>query len=174
MSWACADLCDDHGDEVSVVELPLRRMGRVGEICGPAATISTREDNTLVRAALETAGEDRVLVVDGGGSMRCALVGDTLVSLAIEGGWAGIVVNGAIRDSGLIATMDLGVWALGTNPRRSEKADQGRRDVPVRLGATVIHPGDWVYVDVDGMIVAPRRLHEPPASERSPLGFRRV
>ena len=111
-----------------------------------------------MRAAVSEPGGGRVLVIDGGGSRRCALVGDKLAGLAASRGWAGLVVNGCVRDAAEIGGIDLGVRALGTTPVRSAKHGAGKRDVPVRLGGALIRPGDHLYADEDGVLVAPRDL----------------
>jgi RraA family protein len=116
------------------------------------------ENNPLVRAALEEAGRGRVLVVDGGGSLRCALLGDNLAAMAVANGWAGIVVHGCIRDSADIGRMDLGVKALATFPLKSSKRDPGARDVPVSFAGVTVRPGDWVVADGDGLLVAAEEL----------------
>lgn len=149
---ATADIMDDH-PEAQVLDPALRSFGAVAAFAGPAHTVVAPEDNTLVRAELETAGNGRVLVVDGLGSMRCALVGDNLAQLGVDNGWAGIVVNGCIRDSAVIATMAIGVKALGTNPRKSLKRDQGSVAETVRCLGAEIAEGAWIYADADGVIV---------------------
>ena len=116
------------------------------------------EDNSLVRATLETPGNNRVLVVDGGGSMRCALVGDQFGVLAVNNGWAGIIVYGCIRDSRVIGAMDLGVFALGTHPRKSVKKNVGEAEIPVTFGGVTFTPGHYVYADEDGVIVSATAL----------------
>lgn len=149
-----ADLMDDHPD-AQVAEPALRAFGASPAFAGPIHTVVAPEDNTLVRSELETAGEGRVLVVDGFGSKRCALVGDNLAQLAIDNGWAGIVVNGCIRDAAVIDQMPIGVHALATNPRKSVKADQGRVGGAVAfLGVTFV-PGAMLHADLDGVVVMP-------------------
>src|SRR5690606_22859401 len=125
---------------------------------GPVTTVKVFEDNSLVRQALEEPGEGRVLVVDGGGSMRCALLGDQLAAMAQCNGWAGVVVYGCIRDSADIARIDLGVKALQTHPLRSVKKGVGERDVPVTFAGITIRPGDYLYADEDGVVVADEQL----------------
>jgi regulator of ribonuclease activity A len=151
---ATADLLDAHPD-LAVCEPALVSFGGVAAFCGPIATVVAPEDNTLVRATLETPGEGRVLVVDGLGSVRCALVGDNLAQLAIDNDWAGIVVNGAIRDSAVIDAMDVGVKALATNPRKSVKRDLGVAGATVTFLGVTFAPGWWCYADDDGVVVSP-------------------
>lgn len=154
-----ADLVDAHDAEVGFCHLPFRRFGRLRRIAGVIRTVRTFEDNTLVRKCLEEDGKGRVLVVDGAGSTRVALVGDVLAALARDHGWAGIVVNGGIRDSAEIDTMDVGVFALGTSPKKSAKGGFGEVDVPVRFGGVELVPGHVLYADDDGILVAARALH---------------
>ena len=149
---ATADIMDDH-PEAQVLHPALRSFGGVTRFAGPAHTVVAPEDNTLVRAELETPGDGRVLVVDGLGSMRCALVGDNLAQLGVDNGWAGIVVNGCIRDATVIGDMAIGVKALGTNPRKSVKRDQGVVGTAVRCLGAEITEGAWLYADADGVVV---------------------
>ncbi|RME33742.1 MAG: ribonuclease E inhibitor RraA, partial [Gammaproteobacteria bacterium] len=125
MSFATADLYDAHEDRLQVALPIFRDYGGRRRFCGPISTVKAFEDNTLVRAALEEPGEGRVLVVDAGGSLRCAMVGDNLAQLGIDNGWSGIVVHGCIRDSGPIGEMAIGVKAMATNPRKSVKRGEG-------------------------------------------------
>lgn len=147
-----ADLCDEHPD-AEVLELAFVSYGAVPGFDGPAVTVALYEDNSLVGETLREPGEGRVLVVDGGGSRRRALVGDNLAQRAVDNGWAGIVVHGCIRDAQQIAGIGVGIKALGTNPRKTEKRGEGRRDIPVRFGGVTIRPGDHVYADLDGVVV---------------------
>ncbi|KAI3429703.1 hypothetical protein D9Q98_005788 [Chlorella vulgaris] len=162
-----ADLCDVyHPEAVDVVSQPLvqimqplfKDLGGHLRFRGKAATVKCFEANPLVRAALEEPGEGRVLVVDGGASMRCALLGDNIAEMAHKNGWSGIIINGCIRDSEDISKMPLGVKALATYPLKSAKRDKGLRDVPVSFAGVTVRPGDWVYADKDGVIVAPEEL----------------
>jgi regulator of ribonuclease activity A len=158
MDFMTTDLCDAHGDEVQVMAPMLRSYGGSKAFAGPIATLKVFEDNGLVRAALETAGDGRVLVIDGGGSLRCALVGDQLAALAVKNGWNGIVVHGCIRDSRAIAGMGIGLLALATHPRKTVKKNQGDREVPVNFGDVTFRPGEWLYADEDGVLVSPTSL----------------
>lgn len=160
MDPATTDLSDAHPNEVQVADPGLRDFGGRRSFHGPICTVRAPEDNSLVRRALEEPGNGRVLVVDGGGSMRCALLGDQLAALAVKNGWTGVVVNGCIRDSEAIAGMALGVKALGTHPRKSEKRNEGQRDLPVRFAGVEFVPGDHLYADADGVITSQRALHE--------------
>lgn len=158
MILATTDLCDAYGDEVRVVEPVFRDFGGRRHFAGLIYTLSVRDDNVLVREMLAQPGNGRVLVVDGGGSLRCALLGDQLATLACENGWSGIVVNGAVRDAEALSTIDVGVKALATCPRRSAKNGLGQRDVPVAFGGVTFAPGDWLAADADGIVVADKPL----------------
>lgn len=148
------DLADAHGEAVRISEPVWRDFGGVVEFGGPALCVRAPEDNTVVRAALEEPGEGRVLVVDGGGSRRCALLGGNLAALGAENGWAGIVVHGCVRDSEEIAACRIGVKALATHPRRSDKEGRGARDVECAFAGLVVRSGEHVYADEDGLLVA--------------------
>lgn len=153
MSFATADLCDEYGDDVRVLPPLFCHYGRRTSFAGPACTLRVFEDNTLVRSTLETPGENRVLVVDGGGSTRCALMGDNLAQLLIDNNWAGAIINGCIRDSAAIDSMDVGVRALASHPRKSRKLGHGESGVGVVIEGGRIEPGDMVHADADGIIV---------------------
>ncbi|HSH43334.1 MAG TPA: ribonuclease E activity regulator RraA [Arenicellales bacterium] len=153
-----ADLYDAYGDLLQVADPLFRQFGRREAFAGPIATVKVFEDNTLVRANLETAGGGYVLVVDGGGSLRCALVGDLLAQLAIDNDWAGIIVNGCIRDSREIDAMDIGIKALATNPAKSEKRGEGQENLVVRFAGVSFTPGHYVYADSDGILVSDKDL----------------
>lgn len=150
-----ADISDAH-PEAQVAAPILRDFGAKDTFCGPIATVKVFEDNTLVRATLETDGRGRVLVVDGGGSTRCALVGDRLAALAMDNGWAGVVVFGCIRDSAVIAAMDVGIKALAAMPKKSVKRGEGTADIPVAFAGVTFSPGAWLYADRDGIVVCAR------------------
>lgn len=153
-----ADLYDDFSDEVNVAAPVFRAFGRREAFSGPVATLKVFEDNTMVRAALETPGDGRVLVVDGGGSLRCALVGDKLARLAIDNGWSGLIINGCIRDSGEINRMDIGIKALAAHPAKSAKRGEGQEDIAVAFAGVTFAPGRHVYADADGIVVADEDL----------------
>jgi len=135
-----------------------RDLGGSLAFSGQAATVKCFESNPLVRAALEEKGNGRVLVVDAGASRRCAVLGDNLAEMGVKNGWSGIIVNGCIRDSAVIATMPIGVKALGTHPLKSSKRDIGLRDVTVLFAGVTVQAGDWVYADKDGVLVSPNEL----------------
>jgi regulator of ribonuclease activity A len=158
MSFTTADLYDQHEGKVQVA-LPLfRDYGGRKVFGGRIATVRVFEDNSLVRTALSEQGQGKVLVIDGGESLRCALVGDLLAQLGKDHGWEGIIVSGCIRDSLVIAGIDIGVKALGTNPRKSVKKGAGDRDVPVTFAGITFNPGDYVYADTDGILVATDKI----------------
>ncbi len=158
MTRSICDLCDDHADLVQVAEPLFRDFGARRAFSGPITTIQCHEDNALVRSTFKTAGEGRVLVVDGGGSLRRALVGDMLASLMIQNGWAGVVVFGAVRDVEVLATMPVAVRALGVCPRPPIKKGVGERDVPVRFAGVAFTPGAWLYADENGFLVSAQPL----------------
>lgn len=153
-----ADLYDAYGDTLQVAAPMFRHFGRREAFAGPIATVKVFEDNTLVRASLEAAGRGRVLVVDGGGSLRCALVGDLLAQLAIDNEWAGIVINGCVRDSKEIDAMDIGIKALAANPARSDKRGEGQEAITVIFAGISFTPGHYVYADSDGILVSKKEL----------------
>ncbi len=158
MTLPTTDLCDKYGDSLQIAEPMFTDFGGALEFEGPISTVKCFEDNSLVRAALETAGQGRVLVVDGGASDRCALLGDNLAQLAIDNDWAGIVVYGCIRDAADISEMDIAVKALNTHPKKSSKKDTGERDLPVRFAGVAFKPNAWLYGDLDGVIVSDKEL----------------
>ena len=157
MNFRTTDLLDDHPD-LEACDAGLGHYGGLRRFSGPAVTVKCFEDNSLARELLKTPGGGRVLVIDGGGSRRCALVGDLLAAAGQSNGWAGIVVDGCVRDSVVLSTLAIGVMALGIQPRRSEKHGQGVQGVPIDVLGARIRPGDWVYADEDGVVVAARSL----------------
>jgi regulator of ribonuclease activity A len=157
MIFATADLVDAH-EELQSCDLQFRNFGKLARFSGAISTVRCRHDNALVKRVLSRPGAGRVLVVDGGGSMHCALVGDVIAGMAVANSWAGLVVHGAIRDAAAMATLELGVKALGTNPRKSAKTGEGEIDVPVEFGGVVFAPGDYLYSDEDGIVVSANAL----------------
>ena len=155
-----ADLLDEHPDAL-VCLLPFAQLGGLPAFEGPVSTVCCFEDNVLVKARVAEPGEGRVLVIDGGGSLRVALLGDMVAGLAAANGWVGIVVNGCVRDSQAIGALKVGVMALATHPRKSAKLGQGARDVPVTFAGVTFRPGQMVYADRDGIVVATRPLLDP-------------
>jgi len=167
--FGTADVCDVHHPE-NVDDATTARSMRVAtpnyfkdfggrrRFHGEVTTVLCYENNPLVRAALEEPGKGRVLVVDGGASLRCALLGDNLAEMAATNGWSGIIVNGCVRDSEDIARFDVGVKAIGTHPLKSSKRDPGRRDARVSFAGVDFEPGSYVYCDADGVVVAAKKL----------------
>jgi regulator of ribonuclease activity A len=153
MGFATTDLSDKFGHAAQIAEATFNDYGGVPAFYGPIATVWAFEDNTQVRTLLEGPGKGRVLVVDGGGSRRCALLGGNLAKLAEANGWAGLVINGFVRDRIEIAECRIGVKALGHMPRKSEKRGVGAVDVPVSFAAITFKPGDILYADEDGILV---------------------
>jgi regulator of ribonuclease activity A len=146
------DVLDEHGARASVCLIQFRSFGAAA-FSGPVATVLCHEDNLLLRQCVTERGEGRVLVADGGGSLRCALLGDTIARIALDNGWAGIVVNGCVRDAAALDALGLGVKALGTNPRRSGKDGSGTIGVPVTFGEALFEPGAMLHADADGVVV---------------------
>jgi len=151
MSFATADLYDEHEENLRIATPMFNDYGS-------ASTVKVFEDNSLVRAALEESGGGRVLIVDGAASLRCALLGDMLAVLGKDNGWQGIIVYGCIRDSAVIAGIDIGVKALNTNPRKSVKKGVGERDIAVTFADVTINPGDYIYADEDGVVISVEKL----------------
>jgi regulator of ribonuclease activity A len=151
-----ADLVDRYGSQLRVCETQFRQFGGRRSFAGVVRTISCHEDNSLLRELVHTDGAGQVLVVDGAGSLRTALVGDVIAGAALASGWAGLALYGAVRDSAALAALDLGIKALGTNPRTSAKAGAGAVDVPVSFGGVTFYPGDMLHADDDGIVLLPR------------------
>jgi len=163
MQVQTADLCDKYEDDVRsgkvrVVEPMFNSYGGRDSFHGVITTLKVFEDNSLVRKALESTGQGHVLVVDGGGSLRCALVGDQLAKLAADQNWAGILVYGCIRDARAIAELPIGVFALDTHPLKSIKKGIGEADIAVSFGGVTFRPGEMLYADEDGILVADQPL----------------
>lgn len=156
--YPTADLCDKYGDQVQVADPVFSNFGGRTDFSGPMSTVKCFADNSLVRTALEEAGAGRVLVVDGGGSSRCALLGGNLARLALKHAWAGILVYGCVRDSREIATLSIGVKALAAHPRKSDKHGRGHRDGAVRFAGVGFAAGGWLYADFDGVVVSASEL----------------
>lgn len=160
MSVATTDLSDAH-PEAQVADPIFADFGGASAFHGPIVTLKVFEDNGMVRALLEERGNGQVLVVDGGGSARCALVGGNLGKLGVDNGWAGIVVNGFVRDTDELAEQDIGIKALGAHPRKSEKGlHTGHRNRPVSFAGVTFKSGQWLYADADGIVVADGPIHE--------------
>lgn len=156
------DLCDVHKADDSgafrVLPPVFQSYGGIAAFAGAVSTVKCFEDNALVKAAVETPGNGRVLVVDGGASLRRALVGGNLAASAARNGWVGIVVNGCVRDVAELNAERLGVRALGLMPLPTEKRGVGQTDIAVQVQGVWIRPGDWLYADADGMVVGTQAL----------------
>ena len=157
-TFATADLCDAHGGVVRVIDPLFRDYGGAPRFAGPVTTLAVHDDNAFVRRVLEEPGLGRVLVIDGGGSVRTALVGGNLAALAARNGWSGIVVHGAVRDALELRAAPLGVRALSTCPRKSGKAGTGQRDAPLSVGGVIVLPGEMLWADEDGIVVGPAEI----------------
>ena len=150
-----ADLYDGRGEELASVSLQFQDLGGHAAFTGPIRTIRCLEDNALVKSTLNSPGDGAVLVVDGAGSLNTALMGDMIGEAAVSNGWAGVVINGAIRDRAALAKLPLGIKALGSNPRKSAKDGVGEVDVPVEFGGVTFRPGAVLFADEDGILVEP-------------------
>lgn len=153
-----ADLMDDFQEELQSCEIQFRNYGGRADFWGPCRTLQCQNDNVLLRKTLERPADGHVLVVDGGGSLSTALIGDIIAGIGSKNNWSGVVIHGAIRDTVEIGKIDFGVKALGSNPRKSEKKGAGTLDVALNFGSMTIDPGDWIYCDADGVVVAKREL----------------
>jgi regulator of ribonuclease activity A len=155
--FATCDLCDEHKNDTDgafrVLPPVFRDFGGVGRFAGRVSTVKCFEDNSLVKAAVESPGEGRVLVVDAGGSLRRALVGGNRAASAAKNGWAGVVVDGCVRDVAELAQAQVGIKALAAMPLPTEKRNEGQRDVPVQLQGVWVRPGDLLFADADGIVV---------------------
>ncbi|WP_322971208.1 ribonuclease E activity regulator RraA [Faecalibacter sp. LW9] len=155
-----ADLCDDYIDELKVA-LPIgfNNYGGKKAFHGEIVTIKCLDNNPLVRATLSENGKGKVLVVDGEASKKCALAGDNIAQLAFENEWAGIIINGCIRDSEAIGRIAIGVKALYTNPIKSGKLEVGKINIPITFANVTFYPGEYVYSDEDGIVISKTPLH---------------
>jgi regulator of ribonuclease activity A len=157
-NFKTADLCDSFLSSLQIAEPLFQDYGGLKSFCGQIVTVQAFEDNALVRQQLETDGQNRVLVVDGGGSMECALVGDQLAQMAYENGWSGIVINGCIRDSAEISEIAIGLKALNIVPNKSSRKGIKDQDMPVHFAGVTFNPGHYLYADRDGVVIADRNL----------------
>lgn len=169
-SFATCDLCDAHKNDSSgdfqVLPPVFHDYGAVRKFCGPVVTVKCFEDNTLVRSAVDSVGYEetpsgrvgKVLVIDGGGSLRRALLGGNLGAAAAKSGWAGVVIDGCVRDVAELATLDVGIRALASMPLPTEKRNQGQKDIAIQIQGVWVRPGDWLYADEDGMVLGASRL----------------
>lgn len=161
--FATCDLCDVHKGDASgafrVLPPVFRDFGARRRFAGPVVTVQCLDDNSLVKAAVESPGEGRVLVVDGGASLRRALLGGNLGAAAARNGWAGVLVDGCVRDVAELAVCETGIRALASMPLPTERRNQGLRDIPVRIQGVVVRPGEWLYADEDGTVIADGPIH---------------
>lgn len=153
MTVSTADLWDERGPELNSIALNFDDFGGETSFSGPARTVRCFEDNTLAKSTLSQPGDGAILIIDGGGSIATALMGDMIAELAVSNGWAGVVINGAVRDRVALGSMSLGIKALASNPRKSSKTGEGELDIPVEIGAAAIRPGAMVFADADGVVV---------------------
>jgi regulator of ribonuclease activity A len=151
-----ADLVDEIGPDVRSCDLQFTQYCGRSEFVGPITTVRCFEDNALLKSVLSESGNGGVLVIDGDGSLHTALVGDVIAGLGVDNGWAGLIVNGAVRDAATLRTLDIGIKALGTNPRKGGKTGDGQRDVVVEFGGVLFKPGEIAYSDDDGIVVVGR------------------
>ena len=156
--FSTCDLCDAHKDDTSgafrVLPPVFKAYGGRAVFHGPVFTVRALDDNSMVRDAVNTPGEGRVLVVDGGASLRYALLGGNLAAAAARNGWAGVVVDGCVRDLAELAACSLGIHALALHPMPTDKRGEGASSIPVRLQGVWVRPGDWLYADEDGMVLS--------------------
>ena len=162
-AFATCDLCDAHeanvpGGALRVLPPVFRSFGAERAFCGPVHTLRAPEDNSRVREAVNSPGQGRVLVIDGGGSLRRALVGGNLAVAAAKNGWAGIVVDGCVRDVAELRAAGIPIRALALMPLRTEKRGEGQAGEPVQIQGAWVRPGDWLYADADGIVVSERAL----------------
>ncbi|WLR53003.1 ribonuclease E activity regulator RraA [Bacillus tianshenii] len=167
MTVKTADLCDDYAKDLSVCQLTFQSYGKRQAFSGKITTVEVFEDNVLVKERLKTAPRGSVVVVNGGGSRRCALLGDRLGDIAVERGLAGIIINGCVRDSSELKELEVGIFALGTMPLKSEKRGEGNIDVPVKFGGVTWNPGEYVYADEDGIVISEVPLMKEEESEQT-------
>ena len=158
--FSTPDLFDAHRDKVSVSDSGLSHYGGVHCFAGQAYTVTCPEDNSQAVEVLSEAGAGRVLVIDGFGTRHFAFLGDMMAQNAIDHGWAGVIVNGCVRDIEILANMSLGVMALGVTPRSTVKRGFGHKAQPVSMLSMTIHPGDWIYADSNGVLVSAEALPE--------------
>lgn len=163
MTYSVPDICDDFQPDLQVLDPLFNAYGGRRKFCGEAVTIKCFEDNSLVKETLKKDGTGKVLVVDGGASFRCALLGDMLAAMAADNGWRGVLVNGCVRDVEILKTIDIGVSALNCHPLKSHKRNEGQFNVRLRFAGVSFEPGAYLYADENGIIVANSELDLPRA-----------
>jgi len=159
MAYSVPDICDEFPGDIQVVEPEFSNYGLQWNFHGEITTLKCFEDNSLLRELVAAPGRGGVIIVDGGGSLRCALLGDLLAAKAAENGWAGLVINGCVRDVEILRSIDLGIRALNCHPAKTEKRGEGQLNIPVRFAGVRFHPGQFVYADANGIVVATRNLN---------------
>lgn len=158
MTHSVPDICDDFPNDIRVLEPLFSDFGKKRRFSGEIVTIKCFEDNSLVRDLVRTEGKGRVIAVDGGASLRCALLGDLLAAKAADNGWSGLVINGCVRDVEVLQSIDLGIRALNCHPLKTEKRGEGQVNVPVQFAGVRFSPGAFLYSDANGIILASRDL----------------
>ena len=158
MNFTVPDICDDFLPELQVLQPLFTEFGAKEKFYGEIVTIKCFEDNSLVKQTLGTNGQGKVLVVDGGGSLRCALLGDMLGAMAAENGWLGVVINGCVRDVEILKTINLGVRALNCHPLKSNKRNEGQLNISISFAGVGFEPGQYLYADENGMVIANTQL----------------
>ena len=158
MSFSTADLCDEFAEQLQIAEPLFVDFGSLEKFSGQIETIKCFEDNSLVKEAVERDGSNKVLIVDGGGSLRHSLLGDMLAEKALKNGWQGIVINGCVRDVEVLCQLQLGIKALNVIPLKTEKRGEGQKNIAVRFAGVSFRPGDYLYADRNGIVVATRPL----------------
>jgi regulator of ribonuclease activity A len=158
MKYSTPDLCDDNPDSINVLDAMFTSYGARDSFFGEIVTIKCFEDNSLVKDNLGKPGAGKVLVVDGGGSLRRALLGDLIATNAFDNKWEGIIIYGCVRDVEVLANIDIGIQAIGSVPLKTEKRGVGELNIPLRFGGVSIVPGDYIYADINGVIVSPDNL----------------
>jgi regulator of ribonuclease activity A len=158
MNISTADISDNHREKVKATDPIFKDFGARKNFWGEIVTLKIFEDNSFVRKMLAEDGTGKVLVIDGGGSMRCALLGDQLGELAVKNDWVGVVIFGCLRDSEALGTMPLGIKALGTHPFKTEKRNEGQENLSVSFAGVTFTPGEYIYCDADGILVSAQKL----------------
>ena len=158
MNFSTPDICDDFLADLQILEPLFSEYGNSEQFSGEVVTIKCFEDNTLLKKMLGTDGAGKVMVVDGGGSIRRALLGDMLAAMAVDNGWQGVLINGCVRDVEILKTINLGIRALNCHPLRSDKRNEGQLNVAVTFAGADIKPGQYLYADENGIVVADSKL----------------
>ncbi len=168
VTYSTPDLCDAFPSEVTACELQFRSLGKHSSFAGQIVTVKCFEDNSLVKEMLATDGTGKVLVVDGGGSLRRALIGDQIGGSAVKNGWQGIVVYGAVRDVDELNALEIGIKALGSSPLKTDKRGEGQREIDVCFGGVKFVSGHYLVADNNGVIVSPKVLDTITISQKMP------